>query len=482
MNIKKLTTLALSISLITSSIGTTNILANELPNLIAKQKTPNIIELDDKTIIKASEEVQNSFNYFVNDDDTVTITKYTGNAKKFNVPIVVNTNIITSIGNSAFDSCNSLENIRLPNTIISIGDFAFKDCSNLTSIELPDSITSIGEGAFNGCNNLVIECYENSYAHTYAVENNIDFILISNESNDDYEYSINDDNTITITKYTGKDTEVIVPNEIDGKVVTSIGIQAFLDYGDLTSIELPDSIISIGDGAFRNCTGLASIELPNGVTSIGGTAFERCISLTSIELPNSITSIGWAAFSNCNDLTNIKLPNKITSIGDSTFYNCNSLTSIEIPDSVISIGETAFMHCSSLTNVEFSDSLTFIGDNAFYSCQNLMSIELPNSLTSIGNSAFYNCRRLTNIELPDSITSIGEEAFRGCYNLVIKCYENSHAHTYAIKNNIDFILISKDTGLQEAIEKANKAKDSNNINELLNSIKDLSDAIVKYNK
>lgn len=235
----------------------------------------------------------------------------------------------------------------------------------------------------------------------------------SKEIEGDFEYSINDDNTITITRYIGTDNEVIIPSEINGKVVTSIGDNTFAQYSSLTKIKLPDSITSIGNFAFVACRGL-----------------------TSIELPDSIVSIGDSAFGACTELTNIKLSNSITSIGDSAFIVCTGLTSIELPDSIVSIGQ----------------------------------------------SAFKDCRRLTNIELPDSITSIGEEAFRGCYNLVIKCYENSYAHTYAVENKIKFILISKDMELQEAIEKANSVKDSNNTLELMKAVKDLANAIVKYNK
>lgn len=43
----------------------------------------------------------------------------------------------------------------------------------------------------------------------------------------DYEYEVKDDNTVTITKYEGSDINVIIPNTIDGKSVTSIGDWAF---------------------------------------------------------------------------------------------------------------------------------------------------------------------------------------------------------------------------------------------------------------
>ncbi|MBQ8135375.1 MAG: leucine-rich repeat protein [Clostridia bacterium] len=60
----------------------------------------------------------------------------------------------------------------------------------------------------------------------------------------DFEYEENDDGGITITKYTDNDKEVVIPSEIDGKSVTSIGWNAFYSCTSLTSVTIPDSVTS----------------------------------------------------------------------------------------------------------------------------------------------------------------------------------------------------------------------------------------------
>ncbi len=62
-------------------------------------------------------------------------------------------------------------------------------------------------------------------------------------------YEENEDGGITITG--GNETEVIIPEEINGKSVTEIGDKAFADRDDLISVDIPDSVTKIADSAFE---------------------------------------------------------------------------------------------------------------------------------------------------------------------------------------------------------------------------------------
>ncbi|MBQ2434146.1 MAG: leucine-rich repeat protein, partial [Clostridia bacterium] len=85
----------------------------------------------------------------------------------------------------------------------------------------------------------------------------MNFAAVSEENDISSDFRI--DSYGTITEYLGSDTEVIVPDRINGIEVKNIGSSAFIDCINIKSITLPEGVTSIGDFAFRGCSGLTSI-------------------------------------------------------------------------------------------------------------------------------------------------------------------------------------------------------------------------------
>ncbi len=100
---------------------------------------------------------------------------------------------------------------------------------------------------------------------------------------------------IVLTGYSGEDTELVIPEKIDGKRVIAIGKQAFEGNRTLTAVTLPDSIMTIDAYAFHGCTSLAEISLPEQTSTIDGAAFYQCSGLSSITILHPTCSIYDAA-------------------------------------------------------------------------------------------------------------------------------------------------------------------------------------------
>jgi hypothetical protein len=267
------------------------------------------------------------------------------------------------------------------------------------------------------------------------------FIGSATVQGEDYLYETNN-GTITITVYTGPGGAVIIPGEVYGLPVRTIGLEAFSFCVNLISVTIPDSVTCIRGGhtigAFTGCSNVTTVSIGKSVTDIGAYAFAECGSLTTIKIPASVTSIGPMAFADCSSLTAITvdennpvysnvgavlfnqaqttltqyavgkagdyiIPNSVIGIDFMAFSGCTSLTSITIPNSVTSIGPMAFYNCTSLTNITISNGVTSIGGEAFASCTGLSGSYFEGNAPALGGDVFYQTTKNTVYYLPGTI-------------------------------------------------------------------------------
>ena len=382
--------------------------------------------------------------------------------KNSNVKKVVIEDGVTSIGNSAFDSCSSLTSITLSNNITNIGNDAFAGCRSLTSITIPDSVTSIGDTAFAYCYQL---------------------------------------------------TSITIPDS-----VTSIGEATFYYCSGLTSITIPDSVTSIGSSAFKNCSNLTTISLSCKSTLKRSDFGEQTnlVSYTSHTLKKTAakavtcTENGNKEYWTCehckkyflSDDTNpetakavelsetvISASHKLTKVeakaatcaenGNKEYWTCEhckkyflsddtnpeTATAVEqsetvIPalkhknaiiqnaseptetapgysgdrycpdcDKVVEKGYTYWIEDNLTWKLYADGTLNISGKGAMkdynsddnpspvYNNSNVKKVVIEDGVTSIGDYAFRSCNNLTSIMISNSVTSIGNSAFFYCTSL-----------------------------------------------------------------
>jgi len=250
----------------------------------------------------------------------------------------------------------------------------------------------------------------------------------------DFEYTLENDYTCTITKYNGHAANVTIPSTIYGNKVSKVGDWAFSKNLNLKNITLPNSITCIGWAAFHHCTKLEHINIPNSITYIGNGAFEHCAKLEHITIPNSVTYIGDCAFYGCTSLDNIVIPGGAelsAQTTGSTFAECTNLKSVVIENGVTTIVQAIFENCVNLENVTIPNTVTEIYPLAFIGCTKLKSITIPKSVKTIVKSAgktmgYYRDNDNNYIKIAD---------------FTIKGYKGTAAETYAKENGFKFIAL-----------------------------------------
>ena len=350
--------------------------------------------------------------------DGITITGYTGEAKKVVIPDKINGTEVISIGNKAFWECTSLTGVTIPEGVTSIGDRAFEHCASLTSVTIPEGVTSIGNDAFSLCGNL---------------------------------------------------TSISLP-----KSLTSIGSYGFSGT-DLTSITIPENVRSIGCEAFFLCDKLKKVVLPEGITRISSKTFAMCSNLTSITIPDSVTSIGNGVFCGCSKLKSVVIPDSVIEIDvfkkgenqgeywwllfdPNTTIICNKNsaaykyakennlpiklmpkpakkgTILTVPSKKIKVKVTSSskknptVAVMKITNKKAKKltipstvkvggvtyKVTAVASQAFKGNKNLTNITIGRGITKIGNEAFAGCKNLKKITVTaGNLTTIRKSAFKG---------------------------------------------------------------------
>ena len=183
-----------------------------------------------------------------------------------------------------------------------------------------------------------------------------------------------DENTNTITKFTGDETEVIIPEKIKGVEVKAIGKMAFKGK-KIKSVTLNEGLEVIGNGAFAGITTLEKINFPSTLKQIDDMAFVKT-SLKELQLNEGLQVIGKRAFSNCSSLQKINLPNSLTKISDNAFEKCKVSNDILFGENLGHVGHKVFSGNKGTINISISKSgnKLFLHDELFLKNQNELKI------------------------------------------------------------------------------------------------------------
>ena len=367
---------------------------------------------------------------------------------------------VLSIGEKAFSYCTSLEQIDLSDNLLTIGTRAFEYCKALKSIDIPEQVTVIGDSAFTICSALKTVTLGNSLQTIGAYAFGgcaIETIVFPDSLRVIGRYAFDNCRSLK-TVYIGRGLTEIQEQAFsyanvqdtyikDANAWCKVAMNAVLegkthfldDSGnEVSEVVLDRSVTAIPQYAFRG-SNITSIEIPDTVMSIGDSAFSGCAQLTEITIPDSVKTIGSYAFSSCTGLEEVNLGSGIDRIRYCSFSHCEKLKQITLPDAVTSIESYAFTYCKALQKITIPDNTKTIQYNAFDNCTSLRIVVVGKGTQTIENSVFAYCPNIEMVTFrnPDT-TDMDEFNFRHSTKLVTVYSAGTEEQWNAYRNNVNF--------------------------------------------
>lgn len=345
--------------------------------------------------------------------DGICLLQYIGDQAEVKVPDEIDGKPVTVIGSGCFAGnqtvtrveipenviwldgfrcCSNLKNISLDNGVKVIADFAFEECESMESIDLPDSVVCIGNG-FRECYTFQC-CFQ---LKEVKLSKNLERLGPG------------------VFNYCTSLEKIVVPEKMEW-----IRDYSFAGCTALKEVEIQGNCRKIGKGAFRSCRALEKMTMPDSVTDIMAQAFFGCSSLKNIRLPKNLQMIYEGAFQNCSSLEEITIPAGVTDIGKMwqgksghVFSGCTSLKQVTINGKLQAVRRRTFEWCKALETVKLPASVTKIGEGAFIGCKSLETIKLPADVERICIDAFRGCG-LKEITFPEGLQMVGRRSFANC--------------------------------------------------------------------
>ena len=205
--------------------------------------------------------------------DRAIVTQCDKSAEDVEIPSEIAGKPVLQIAEDAFQFCENLTSVEIPDTVQTIGKNAFWNCHKLQHVTLPKNLTAVGDNCFRSCGLLA---------------------------------------------------ELEIPVTLQ-----KIGLDAFCDTAWLKNQQTENPLVQVNHILIdaTTCSGTA-VEVPDGVTEIGNFAFYNCGNLQKIMLPASVTKIDWGAFWQCSGLETLTVQGNLAKIGESAFSDCTKLSAV----------------------------------------------------------------------------------------------------------------------------------------------------------
>ena len=236
--------------------------------------------------------------------------------------------------NTAFQECYALKTLTFPKGVSSLPPYAVRDARQLKRVLFSESYLNMNGSAFDDCNGLEYLIIPNQ--------------LNLGGSSSIFSNCVNLKRLVLPPKLSAVSAEMFYGCsllkcvEIKGPM-KRLGFNVFYNCTILEEIEIPETLVEWSSGVFYNCKALKKINLPSGMTKITGSLFGNCYSLSEMVIGENVTSIETLAFQNCSGIENFYLKPMIPPVltSDNSFSGISSTCKMHVPKGCLEVYQTA---------------------------------------------------------------------------------------------------------------------------------------------
>ena len=385
---------------------------------------------------------------------------------------------ITNLPAGALRNCPALTEVRIPASVAVIPANAFDNSTALATVFYGGG-EALWEAAFNGVPEYL--CNVQYYFSEYYAEG---------ECGENITWTLTEDGSFAfhgeghMRNYTNPYSWAYsVPWERLKNLITSVTMDngiynlceyAFFGCGNLTGVDLSNTLDRLHSSSLRCCPGLTQLELPDSITVISSLSLSWDTGLTQLRLPKNLAVLGHSSLYGCTGIAEIEVPKGLSLVRHEAFHTFTSLTDVYFTGTEAQWNgiefeygngdvQNANIHFSSYlapdepdepeviesgscgeyggANVQwelYSNGLLRVfgeGNMGTYvplSDYRALTLVVEEGVTGLCNDAFAWCYGLTEAHIPQSVVSIGEEVFGNCYDFEIINYAGDEAAWDAI--------------------------------------------------
>ena len=307
-------------------------------------------------LVAASEGITEEGLTYIIENSEVTVTGVQGKCVELIIPEEIEGLPVTKIAEKAFEFNNYIRSAYVPDSVLSIEDYAFDCCENMQNIRMPERLEDFGLSVFQGCHSL-------------------ESIVIPERVTEIGALSFLCCEALTDIKF---------PQSL-----VSIGGEAFSGCISLESVTFPENLEYVGYGAFQHCYMLRELVLPDKVKTLDNYAFSGCDSVEKIYFGRDFESYGAYSLYGIQMIKEFEVSeeNKLYSTVDGVLFDNSQETLMfypkgradmvyTVPEGVKTIGTAAFRYSLKLNEIVLPDSIKNIERDAFEECANLTKLLL----------------------------------------------------------------------------------------------------------